>query len=102
MKKWRVEVTSSALKELKSFPVNVRTAVRELVRQMADEDCPAIGARKLHEVKGVYEKRVGLNVRIIFSIKDQCITIEDDRKVLLILAVVRRRDMAKIILKAIK
>lgn len=70
---YRVEIKTSARKELLGLPVNARRRVNAAILALADDPRPQ-GCKKLHGVDDVYRVRVG-DYRVIYIIHDDIVLV---------------------------
>ncbi|MBI1318128.1 MAG: type II toxin-antitoxin system RelE/ParE family toxin [Candidatus Hydrogenedens sp.] len=71
--RYRIEWKSSALREFRKLPANVRDSVRCRIEGLADEPRPS-GCKKLSGIQGVFRVRDG-DYRILYEIEDEAIVI---------------------------
>lgn len=84
MASYRIEVSSTAEKQLKKIPAHEQKRVLDAILGLAAEPFP-LGTRKLSGHDDVFRIRVG-NYRIIYSVESQ-------RVVIVVLKVGHRKDM---------
>ena len=84
MSELRIEVSSTAEKQLAALKRNDQVRVASAIRKLADNPRPR-GCRKLRDYSDVYRVRVGF-FRILYSI-------EEDRLLILVLKIGHRRDV---------
>jgi mRNA interferase RelE/StbE len=81
---YRIEVTKSALKQLKKLDASVSGSIKEALLALAENPRP-VGVKKLKGTDNDYRVRVG-DYRIVYSI-------EDDRLLVTVIKVAHRREV---------
>ena len=84
MSEFRIEVSSTAEKQLAKLERDEQVRVARTIRKLADDPRPP-GCRKLRDYSNVYRIRVGV-FRILYSI-------EQDRLLILVLKIGHRRNV---------
>ena len=84
MTEYRIEVSSTAEKQLSALQRDDQVRIADAIGKLADNPRPP-GCRKLRDYSDVYRIRVGV-FRILYSI-------EQDRLLILVLKIGHRRDV---------
>lgn len=84
MNDYRIEISSTAEKQLRQLPKSVQRRIVRVIRGLAGEPRPR-GCRQLQGYDGVYRVRTG-RYRILYSI-------EDSRLLIIVLKLGHRKDV---------
>ena len=68
MAKYKIEISTSAEKQLKKLPRDDQKRVADALRELCEDSCPR-GARKLSGYEDVFRIRVG-RYRILYSVSE--------------------------------
>ena len=82
--RYRIELTSAALRDLKALPENVLRRVDRRILSLADNPWPR-GSKKLKGEESLYRVRVG-DYRIIYRVEEEVLLI-------LVIRIRHRRDV---------